>query len=194
MVGGLEGGVLGASVSKKIVFGGAESYRPALDACRAKLLSRLGELGLDKVVFVSDDNFSLSLTHKGASEEERELARGAVAETLAEFPMLRSIDGRLRIEIRAAVGWNRARMVEWITSVVCDDVVSQLGVHGAKPIYIGEEVAFSHISAIGGLDILVTGGPGADSFFLRSTTQVHDHDTTDSRERGRLTDPASMRE
>ncbi|KAL3892602.1 MAG: hypothetical protein SGPRY_014972, partial [Prymnesium sp.] len=63
-------------------------------------------------------------------------------------------------------------MVEWITSVVCDDVVSQLGVHGAKPIYIGEEVAFSHISAIGGLDILVTGGPGADSFFLRSTTQV----------------------
>jgi len=159
--------------TKRFVLGGyADSYRPALDACRTTLEEKLKVLHLEKVVSVSDDNFSLSVTHKGASDEEASLVRTAVADVLLEFPMLRSIYGRMRVEIRAAVGWNRAKMVEWLTSSVCADVIQQLGVHSALPIYIGEDGAFSHVRSIGGLDVLVTGGPGADSFFLRSVTQV----------------------
>ena len=45
---------------------------------------------------------------------------------------------------------------------------------GAMPIYIGTDTDFSHISACNGLYIPITGGPGADGYFLRSTSQVEE--------------------
>ena len=42
------------------------------------------------------------------------------------------------------------------------------------PIYIGTDPDFSHISACNGLYIPITGGPGADGYFLRSTSQVEE--------------------
>ena len=50
----------------------------------------------------------------------------------------------------------------------------QVGVKGAMPIYIGTDPDFSHISACNGLYIPITGGPGADGYFLRSTSQVEE--------------------
>merc|ERR1719198_1890220 len=86
--------------------------------------------------------------------------------------MLRSIEERTEVLIRPEAGWNKARMVEWIVSQVVSEVEAQLGHRGVMPIYVGEDPAFRHISAIGGLDILLTGGPATDSYFLRSAMQV----------------------
>lgn len=159
----------GTGMSKIVVHSGADSYRPALETFLAMLQQKFAVM---ESVSVEDNQFSLSVTHKGASEEMASQAREVVSDTLAEFPMLRSLDGRLGIEIRPEVGWNRMRMVEWITSTVRDDVMQHLGIRSALPIYIGEDSAFRHLSQIDGVDILVTGGPGADSFFLRSISQV----------------------
>ena len=49
-----------------------------------------------------------------------------------------------------------------------------MGVKGAMPIYIGTDTDFSHISACNGLYVPITGGPGADGYFLRSTSQVEE--------------------
>ena len=40
------------------------------------------------------------------------------------------------------------------------------------PIYVGDDPAFAHMPAIGGLAILLTGGPATDGYFLRSAMQV----------------------
>ena len=44
------------------------------------------------------------------------------------------------------------------------------------PIYIGTDVTFQHVSQadVGGINILVTGGPGSDGYFLRSVSQVEE--------------------
>ena len=129
------------------------------------------------------------MTHRGANKEEAAAAREAVAELLAgEYPMLRSVEDRMEVEVRPEAGWNRARMVEWLVAQVVERVELALPHKGVMPIYIGEDATFRHISAIGGLDILVTGGPATDSYFLRSAMQVdeffrwlseqHDHGVT----------------
>ena len=48
----------------------------------------------------------------------------------------------------------------------------KLAFKGVMPVYLGEDPAFRHLAAIGGLDILITGGPAIDSYFLRSAMQV----------------------
>ena len=73
-------------------------------------------------------------------------------------------------QVRPNVDWNRAHAVEWLVS----SVVEQVGVKGAMPIYIGTDADFGHISACNGLYIPITGGPGADGYFLRSTSQVEE--------------------
>ena len=147
-----------------------DSYRPALEACLAVLQAKFSSM---QPVAIEDNTFSLTVTHRGASEEEAAAVRSAVATLVGEeYPMLRSIEERMEVHIRPEAGWNRARMVEWIVTQVVEAVESQLGHRGVMPIYVGEDPAFRHISAIGGLDILLTGGPATDSYFLRSAMQV----------------------
>jgi len=146
----------------------ADSYRPALESCLAQLQTQLERAG--EQVLVQDDTFLLSVIHRGASEEEVRTMRGIVAETLVDLPMLRSVERRMVLEVRPNVDWNRAHAVEWLVS----SVVEQVGVKGAMPIYIGTDADFGHISACNGLYIPITGGPGADSYFLRSTSQVEE--------------------
>ena len=146
-----------------------DSYGPALQACQAALQSKFEGL---KQVAVEDNTFSLTVTHRGADEDEVTTVRKAVAELMGEFPMLRAVEERIEIDIRPEAGWNRARLVEWIVSQVVEDVAGQLGHRGIMPIYLGEDPAFRHLSAIDGLDIMITGGPAIDSYFLRSAMQV----------------------
>lgn len=150
----------------------ADSYRPALESCLSQLQAQLeGQHGAaGEQVMVQDDTFLLSVIHRGASEEEVRIMRGIVAETLVDLPMLRSVERRMVLEVRPNVDWNRAHAVEWLVS----SVVEQVGVKGAMPIYIGTDTDFSHISACNGLYIPITGGPGADGYFLRSTSQVEE--------------------
>jgi len=147
-----------------------DSYGPALQACLAVLQTKFEGL---KQVQVEDNTFSLTVTHRGADEDEAAAARRAVTALVEEeYPMLRAVEERVEIHIRPEAGWNRARLVEWIVSQVVADVSKQLGHRGIMPIYLGEDPAFRHISAIDGLDILLTGGPAIDSYYLRSPMQV----------------------
>jgi len=124
-------------------------------------------------VTIEDNTFSLTVMHRGASEAQAASVRAAIAKLVGEeYPMLRSIEERTEVLIRPEAGWNKARMVEWIVGQVVAEVEAQLGHRGVMPIYLGEDAAFRHISAFGGLDILLTGGPATDSYFLRSAMQV----------------------
>ena len=147
----------------------SDSYRPALELCLAQLTEKLQPLGQ---VSVQDDTFSLSVIHRGASDDEVRLLREVVQETLANLPMLRAVEGRMVLEVRPEVDWSRARAVEWLVG----SVVDQAGLPGAVPIYIGTDVTFQHVSHadVGGINILVTGGPGSDGYFLRSVSQVEE--------------------
>ena len=53
-------------------------------------------------------------------------------------------------------------------SQVVDSVKKQLSVREVMPPIWGDP-AFRHLPAVGGLDILITGGPAIDSYFLRAT-------------------------
>jgi len=144
------------------------SFRPALESCLCKLHEKLNQLQ----VTLEDNNFSLSVIHRGASDEEHLLARDVVLETVrSEFPMLRCIEGRLALEIRPDVEWNRAKAAKAVVETVVDRVVNQLGLRGVVPIYIGEAPDFDMTQA-DGINILVTGGPGTQSYFLRDASQV----------------------
>ena len=153
----------------------ADSYRPALEAVLEILQTRLPEaVGANsaQAVQVEDNSFSLTVAHRGAEEHEVDAVRRLVSDTLEEYPMLRSVEERNEIHVRPEAGWNRARMVEWITSQLVSAVEERLGVRGVVPIYLGEDPAFRHLSAMGGLDILITGGPAIEGFYLRSPMQV----------------------
>jgi len=173
--GGGDGGSSGsgsgsAARSTTVVHQVIDSYRPALESCLAQLQTQLE--GVPQVT-IEDNTFSLTVTHRGASETQAAEARATVSKLVGdEYPMLRSIEERTEVLIRPEAGWNKARMVEWIVSQVVEAVEAQLGHRGVMPIYLGEDPAFRHISAIGGLDILLTGGPATDSYFLRSAMQV----------------------
>ena len=124
-------------------------------------------------VAIEDNTFSLTVTHRGAEDHEAEAVRELVSALIAEeYPMLRLEEERTQLHVRPDPGWNRARMVEWIVSQTVESVENKLGFRGVMPIYLGEDPAFRHIAAVGGLDILITGGPAIDSFFLRSAMQV----------------------
>ena len=147
-----------------------DSYRPALESCFEVLQTKLSTV---PQVSIEDNTFSLTVTHRGAEESEAEDVRELVRSLLAdEYPMLRFEDERTQLNVRPDPGWNRARMVEWLVSQVVDSVKKQLSVREVMPIYLGEDPAFRHLPAVGGLDILITGGPAIDSYFLRATSQV----------------------
>jgi len=147
-----------------------DSYRPALESCFERLQQKLSSA---QQVTIEDNTFSLTVTHRGAEEDEAEAARELVAALIGdEYPMLRLEDERTQLNVRPDPGWNRARMVEWIVAQVVEGVEQRLGSRGVMPIYIGEDAAFRHLPAVGGLDILITGGPAINSFFLRSSDQV----------------------
>lgn len=163
-----EGGAAVEMVLEQVV----DSYRPALESCFEVLQTKL--LAVPQVA-IEDNTFSLTVTHRGAEEAEAEAVRELVATLLAdEYPMLRLEDERTQLNVRPDPAWNRSRLVEWIVSQVVELVENKLGHCGVIPVYLGEDAAFRHLPAIGGLDILITGGPAIDSYFLRSAMQVDD--------------------
>ena len=92
-------------------------YRPALDACLAKLQLRLAEA---QQVEVENNNFSLTVDYRGAQEEEESLALEAVSETVSDFPNLRFVETRSAYEIRPEVEWNRAKAAEWLVTTAIE--------------------------------------------------------------------------
>ena len=59
------------------------------------------------------------------------------------------------------------------TSTVCDAVLEKLGLRSAMPVYIGEDPAFRHVSAMSGLDILVTGCRIEKAFLFDVVSKIY---------------------
>jgi len=149
------------------------SYGVALESCNAKLTEKLKEIGAQHVT-IEDNNFSMSVVLRGASDEEQTIVREAVLEMVrTEFPMLRCTEGRQALEVRPDVDWNRAKAAKAVIETVVERMTEALGLRGVLPIYIGQDEAFRNIREVhDGIDILVTGGPAAQSYFLRDVSQV----------------------
>jgi hypothetical protein len=132
-------------------------------------------------VVIEDNAFSVLVSHRGADEAQTAAAREAVSALLAEeFPMLRSVEERMEIEVRPEAAWNRTRALEWLVAQLVDSVKDGTGARGLKLIYCGEDGTFSHVAARDGIELLVGAAAcasqpdfvRAQTFYLQSPLQV----------------------
>ena len=126
-----------------ISYSAADSYRPALESAKAKVLpmhlahapppclahicphlapSRVHlahqveeVLGDVKGVVVEDNTFSVSVHYRMVAEgEDRERVNEEVDRLVADMPMLRKTYGKMVYELRPSVDWHKGKAVEWL--------------------------------------------------------------------------------
>ncbi|KAM0023713.1 putative trehalose-phosphatase [Helianthus debilis subsp. tardiflorus] len=123
---------------------------------------------------VEDNKFCVSVHYRNVDEKNWKTVAECVDDTLKNYPRLRLTHGRMVLEIRPVLEWNKGKAVEFLLESLglsnCDDVL---------PIYVGDdrtdEDAFKFLREGGrGYGILVTPAPKESSAYysLRDTSEV----------------------
>ncbi|XP_076895380.1 trehalose-phosphate phosphatase A-like [Bidens hawaiensis] len=125
---------------------------------------------------VEDNKFCVSVHYRNVDEKDWETVAQHVNDTLEKYPRLRLTHGRMVLEVRPVLKWDKGKAVEFVLESLglsnCDDVL---------PIYVGDdrtdEDAFKYLREGGcGYGILVTPAPKESSAYysLRDPSEVCD--------------------
>ncbi|KAL8192797.1 hypothetical protein R6Q57_027245 [Mikania cordata] len=124
---------------------------------------------------VEDNKFCVSVHYRNVDEKNWTTVAQYVQDTLKNYPRLRLTHGRMVLEIRPVLKWDKGKAVEFLLESLgfsnCDDVL---------PIYVGDDrtdedaFKFLRISSPGGYGILVTPAPKESSAYysLRDPSEV----------------------
>ncbi|XP_076927411.1 trehalose-phosphate phosphatase A-like [Bidens hawaiensis] len=123
---------------------------------------------------VEDNKFCVSVHYRNVDEKNWKIVAQYVQDTLKHYPRLRLTHGRMVLEIRPVLKWDKGKAVEFLLESLglssCDDVL---------PIYVGDdrtdEDAFKFLREDNrGYGILVTPAPKESNayFSLRDPSEV----------------------
>lgn len=143
---------------------------PDLDAAEAALRSALAPI---PGALVERKRYGVAAHYRNVGPSERVRVTGLADETARRHPRLRQAHGKMVVEIRPDIDWDKGRAVEW--------VMSALGIGGPDtlPIYVGDDLtdedAFRAVRAQG-IGIVVEGAAHATlaRYVLRGTREVAD--------------------
>jgi trehalose 6-phosphate synthase/phosphatase len=140
-----------------IIFRPAEEYREALRVAAAELRVVLATI---PGALVEDNDFAVSVHYRNVADDDAAAVDAAVEGALVAQPTLQRFPGKMVVELRPKVEWNKGKAVEFI--------LQQLELEAGGPIfpiYLGDDVsdedAFAVLRQRGGLGILVSEGMAA---------------------------------
>jgi trehalose-phosphatase len=151
----------------------AEEYRPALSAAGSAISVELATVA---GAHVEDNDFAVSVHYRHVAEEDLPAVEAAIERALDSHKSLARFPGKMVVELRPDLEWNKGKAVEFI--------LAQLEESGGPvfPIYLGDDVAdedaFAAVRERGGLSILVSDNvvardQTAAAYRLRSPKHVH---------------------
>lgn len=146
----------------------ASEFLPALDAAEIRLAKATG--GIDGAL-IERKKFAIAVHYRQVTGDRIAEVEDAVAAVAVEAPDLRQTTGKMILELRPRVDWDKGRAVLWL--------LDALGLDGddVLPVYVGDddtdEDAFAALAGCG-LGILVTDAerPTAAEYILRDTDEV----------------------
>ncbi len=146
----------------------AAGFMPALDAAEARLADLVGGI---KGALVERKRFAIAVHYRQVAEDKVAAVKDAVAKVVAEAPDLRRTTGKMILELRPRVDWDKGRAVLWLLDALGlddDDVL---------PIYLGDddtdEDAFAALAGRGvGILVTDTERPTAAAYVLADTNEV----------------------
>ncbi|MGD9952988.1 MAG: trehalose-phosphatase [Burkholderiales bacterium] len=115
--------------------------------------------------------YTLAVHYRRAREADRPAVADAVEHALARHPGLRRTSGKMVYELQPAVDWDKGRAVLWL--------IESLGLAGALPVYIGDDVtdedAFRALAERGvGIAVQEAPQPSAARYALRDPAAVRE--------------------
>jgi len=142
-------------------------FLPALDRAERALRDHLEPV---TGVFVERKRYAIAVHFRRAGLEAGPLVEAAVEAVRARETSLRRGGGKMIVELRPDIEWDKGRAMHWLLETLP-------GFEGATPIYIGDDLtdedAFEALPAHG-IGIVVHGGDheSAASYALASTDEV----------------------
>ena len=126
----------------------------------------LKELEKIEGVLIEPKRFAISIHFRLAPEEEVPRIERAVDEVAAAHPGLRKGHGKKLFELRPDLDWHKGRALLWI--------MDTLGLSGAVPLYLGDDITDEDAFRVAEIGILVAAEPRptAASYSLRDTGEV----------------------
>ena len=132
----------------------AESYADALKAAAAELRLTLAAIPGS---LVEDNDYAVSVHYRNVADADCAALDAAVDAALDGQPGLTRFPGKMVVELRPALEWNKGKAVEYILDRLEADAGGPV-----FPIYLGDDVsdedAFKVLRKRGGLGILVSEG------------------------------------
>ncbi|HET9229277.1 MAG TPA: trehalose-phosphatase, partial [Thermoanaerobaculia bacterium] len=126
----------------------------------------LRELEKIEGVLIEPKRFAISIHFRLAPEEEVPRIERVVDEVAAAHPGLRKGHGKKLFELRPDLDWHKGSALLWI--------MDALGLSGAVPLYLGDDVTDEDAFRVAEIGILVAEEPRstAASYGLRDTGEV----------------------
>ncbi|KAI9182123.1 hypothetical protein LWI28_022328 [Acer negundo] len=125
---------------------------------------------------VEDNRFCVSVHYRHVNEKEVDTFKEMVQSTMKAYPNFRINGGKMVLEIKPSINWNKGRALEYLL-----DTFGFTGSSDFLPLYIGDdrtdEDAFEVIPGLGrGFPIIVSSVPKDTkaSYSLRDTDEVMD--------------------
>lgn len=113
------------------LFQPARDFLPMIDEVSKALLEVTSGI---EGASVEDNKFCVSVHYRNVDEKDWELVARLVNEVLEDFPRLKVTNGRMVLEVRPVIDWDKGKAVEFLLQSLglsdCENVI---------PIYIGDD-------------------------------------------------------
>ena len=111
---------------------------------------------------IADNTFAIAVHYKVYDDDENDNSLSqveeAVNEVLQDTPMLRKTEGKMMIELRPEVEWNKGKALEWLCDVVREKVDNDN--REMVAVYVGdhltEEETLRQLKEMGGIGIVLS--------------------------------------
>ncbi|MEM7529793.1 MAG: trehalose-phosphatase, partial [Pseudomonadota bacterium] len=121
--------IRGASLEPPKIHG-AEELRHEFGSAARELRDRLAGI---RGALVEDKRFAVAVHYRLVDEAERHLVEAAAKEVIGLHPSLRRTDGKMVIELRPRIDWDKGKAVLWLSEAV------GLDRRTALPICVGDD-------------------------------------------------------